>query len=477
MTVRLIIPVAVLIALASCSKPENQADEFVEEKTGTVFVGAEQGSTGSVRIELTDSWQISGLEQDWFTVYPESGFPGVNELTVTVSGDNAGCMERVGWFTVNSAGNTVRICVVQDGQDGIMIEYDTLYVRADVGQFAVEVRNNIEFSVSVDDSSWLTLDEVSYSVDSVMLADSMHYSRMKTSRIILSAQDNPSDVRAAELVMSTADGNTGLTIVQLYPVEAEVDWDAEFYRKSLGIRFTGSDCAYCPVMALAFKAASQERPDRIEMMNIHGYNNDDPCYYDGILDFVSFYGVTSYPTGIFNAMAVLANNEVAASSASIVALADEALTAYPSMSSISAACEHDKDARTVNINVKVATKEQRDWKIHAFLMENGFVGYQNGAGEDYVFDHILRKSVTSSLGDRLEYAGKETVVEYTGSVTYNNMVLADPSNAYILVFLTYGHEGLPETTGVSGVYYKDFGMIVDNAVSVPVQGSVDFRYE
>ena len=463
-----------LSVMVSCTKP--QSDPVT--RGDTVFLPAQAGRSVVADRGFPGTWQIGNQNgSEWFSVTPTSGLAGGTELSFTTLSDNDELTERCGWLDIVSGGEQKRMYVFQTGKDGMSLPSEKYVFRYAAGEARIEVRHNVEFSADIE-SGWASIATIEFAADSVKLADDVNYSALKTSYIVVNVEENTSNDRRTAVLEITCNGAVyEVEILQNYSIEVDVNWNVPFYKRSLGVRFTGSGCRYCPEMAESYKMAVAECPDRIELFNIHGFNVDDPCFYANSSAFTKFYGISGFPTGVFNSAAIIRyGSSVTANAERIAALAKEAVESYPAMTSLQGTSTWN--GGELSVDIVIASKEQRDYKVHAFVMENDFFGAQAGHdGGNYKFDNILRFAVSDDFGDEIECLGDRTVTDWFRTVTVPDGILDNVNNAYLLIFVTYAHEGLPETMGVSGVSYNDFGEIVDNVVSMPLNGSITFEYE
>lgn len=67
---------------------------------------------------------------------------------------------------------------------------------------------------------------------------------------------------------------------------------------------TGTWCQYCPASAKAADHLHEEHPDSVAILEYHGYEGtDDPFVTDESLNRINYYGISGYPTAIFNGTA------------------------------------------------------------------------------------------------------------------------------------------------------------------------------
>lgn len=461
--------VSVGMVMPSCEPEKNEEPAIVGT---TIFVPAESNSSITVKIIMEDNWQVRNSLQ-WLHVSPLSGLAGEAELTIKTLEANGSIYEKEGFIDIIQ-GEPVRYNIVQEGKSGVELIKEKMLVKAEAGEYIYKLNTNAEISATLN-VDWATVSRIDYNLDSTLLADETNYSKVRPAQIVLDVQENISETekRNAKISIECGEEIYEVELVQSKKINIEADWSKMFYKMSLGIRFTGSGCGWCPYMNQAFKDAVAERPDRMEILNIHGYNTSDPLYYKDSGKFAKFYGVQGYPTGVFNSMVIIQNNPDN-NKTQVVNLIDEAVEKYPAKSAIIANSELNGDE--LSISAVVATKEANNYKIHIFLVENGYEGTQSGVSGTYQFDHFMRMAITDHFGDVLEDCGDETFVSFEKTITIPAGTVFDYEKSYLLIFTTYKHEGKPEGT-VRGVTYKDFGMIVDNVITCPLNGETQIKYE
>lgn len=449
----------------------------------TVVLGQSAGSSGILTAELSGNWTVVG-GAGWFGVSPANGFAGTAVLTVTASESNEDIRERVGSFEVaDGSAESPVFYVVQCGVPGIEVP-QTDYTLSHTSQvLTVEIPASAEYTAE-SSSDWLAVSGIEYGVDSTLLDDGETYSMLRTSRLTLSVSENTADAsRTAEVTLVCGGQETVLSISQLYPLEAEVDWSRDFYRRSLYLKFTGSGCGYCPRMIRVYEHADAADPDRIEEMNVHGYGDDGIMYYAEYRELAGFYGQSGFPAVYFNSMVHVetppSGNEsmIERYGDLVVELEQEARESYPARSAVQATVARDGDE--ITLDAIIAVKEALEYEVSAFVLENGVIADQKNYDDEtyYGFEHnaVLRYAITDHLGEPLDKAGAETLLRYTKTFTLPVNRFVDVDNGYILMYVSY--KGHPEVQGVPVVNYMDLGEIVDNVFVLPLEGHVDFSYE
>lgn len=465
-----------LTCLSACTEkngPEKEPEHEVTDAE-TVYLDASVGSTVSLNLSLSEDWQVRN-ENSWIQVSPDNGFAGEDvEISVLALNANGDIPERVTSFDILlDNGTSRRVFVVQAGQEGIIFSEEDRSVSYSAGQIRISVQNNIPFTAEAD-SDWLRVSAVELDADSTLLEDSVSWSALKTSYVVLDVDENTADERRnTTLTLKYLDTEARITVWQNFAIESDVDWSREFFKTSLAMRFTGSGCKNCPMMGEAFKIAKSACGDRLELFNIHGFNTDDPCYYENARLLADHFDIEGYPTGIFNMMATLTNEDSQLCADKVSALVEEAVEAFPAMTGVTAVSFVDGNVLTVG--AAVAFKEAGSYRINAFIMESGYIGHQQGAGDNYQFDNFVRRAITDDLGEPMECTEEKSVIEWFETVEIPSVVNRD--NAYIVIFITRENDGEPVSGSVGGVTYSDYGTVVDNIAVLPLSGEVGFRYE
>lgn len=466
--------VVLMAALAqSCSGIE-ESGEGPEPLYGTsITLPSESGSIMEVTLDIDGEWYLVNMNS-WVGISPLDGEAGENTLKFRITESNDSLRERVAYFDMTVSGEPVRYWLIQEGVKGIeIVESSYIMSSAAGGNVRIEVLANTGFDAESSES-WAAVGDISYNQDSTVLEDGTSYSALQTAYVDVAVSENTGNThREASVTLTCGGQQYEVSVLQYAELTAEVDWSREFYKRTLGLKFTGQSCQNCPMMAENFHKAQEQRPGRFEILNMHGYQAVDELYYDNAGAFRDYYGVSAFPHGIFNSMADL-GNEVGLVD-KIVPLIDEALET-PAKTAVS--MNSTWDGTVLTFDGFVATREDLDYKIHIFVMENDIIARQSGGSMDYEHDAVLRYAVTDELGDVLPGTAADNVVEYTQSVELPSNVFynGDAGNMYVLIYVTYGHTGTPDGS-VPGVEYSDYGMVVDNVAVLPLNGQVAFRYE
>lgn len=236
------------------------------------------------------------------------------------------------------------------------------------------------------------------------------------------------------------------------------EWaDREFWHKSLGMRFTATWCGYCPNLATGFAKAVSQYPNKIELLNLHPTSSI--LGFSGTSALANIFKVTGYPTGIIDYRKQIDNYSSDYAATLVVNAVKETESNYPVKTGIS--FSSSVSGNTLTLDIKLYIKEKGDYKVTAILLEDGIVGFQNGAGNDYVHNRIARLAITEITGNEFSTSADfKTVKKHYSAALPSSL---NKGNLYILVYVLkqYGSQTIIRTADY-GDYY------VDNAASAAV---------
>lgn len=236
------------------------------------------------------------------------------------------------------------------------------------------------------------------------------------------------------------------------------EWaDREFWHKSLGMRFTATWCGYCPNLATGFAKAVSQYPNKIELLNLHPTSSI--LGFSGTSALANIFKVTGYPTGMIDYRKQIDNYSSDYAATLVVNAVKETESNYPVKTGIS--FSSSVSGNTLTLDIKLYIKEKGDYKVTAILLEDGIVGFQNGAGNDYVHNRIARLAITEITGNEFSTSADfKTVKKHYSAALPSSL---NKGNLYILVYVLkqYGSQTIIRTADY-GDYY------VDNAASAAV---------
>ena len=243
-----------------------------------------------------------------------------------------------------------------------------------------------------------------------------------------------------------------------------------FKRRVLLIQFTGTGCGYCPGMTATLRQIMAEEfyADNVVLVAAHRYNNSDPAYlYGAALD--QAMGVSSYPQ-----VAVDMHTRTSYSNyPSVTSMILNAIERVDARAGIAAVAEYDEATRTVSISATVKAGETNEFRIGAWLIEDGIYGVQQNygvaEGDFNIHDHCIRVADSKVSGS--DFSGHSlgqieagSTAEHTFSIKLESGWIED--HCRLVLFVTS-----PEANSYGKSYFY-----VNNAVEMPLDGSIDFEY-
>lgn len=464
---------ALMTAMVSCGESiDNPGTEPVDPEvpnTGTSFIlECTKGAKAELEFDKTADWQLSNANV-WLSVSPLSGVAGKTNVTATALEANEELVEREGTVAVRCNNVNTTYFVIQRPTLGLYLPKARVSAKAQAGQVVIPVEGNVEMEVASSES-WLTFDKVNYG-EPATLKDGTTKSLYKVSQILMNVESYDGEVSREAIVTLTTEAGEYTVTVRQNPVSG-VDYSAEFFRHSIGLRFTATWCGYCPMMGEAFSNAHSNYSDRFIPISLHASSSQGGLAFTGTSTLESYYKVSGYPSGYINDIAEVQNYAVSTTTNIIQGLVDEATEDYPAKTAIAATST--LSGNVLELNVQVAAKEGRsDYKLVALVLEDGIVYPQQSGGSNYVHNYVARQSLTDIKGDVFE-VDDESIYETSFEVELSTKI-KDINNAYLVLFVKY--DGEPTQKGVANAIYGKYGTIIDNAVVLPLDGSVDFKYE
>lgn len=251
------------------------------------------------------------------------------------------------------------------------------------------------------------------------------------------------------------------------PVDAEPS-NLDFERKIMYIRFTGTGCGACPILATALRSvlSDDEYKDSFIECAVHQYGSDDPAYLttpqlEGVM------GVATYPTSILD-MNKENSKIVGAVSANLIKQnLDKAMKRVDARVGIAANSKLDTEANSISVLAKIKVNTAGEYRIGAWLLEDNIYGKQtNASAEWHNYHNNSVRYVDSKYGSN-NYTGysvgnlsKGEYADWRFIFDIDEMWV--PENCHIAIFVSSKED--------NGKFY------VNNIINVPLNGSVGFNY-
>ena len=251
---------------------------------------------------------------------------------------------------------------------------------------SVEVDTPIEFTVTAADGTDLTAEAVIY--------DKSHD---------YTVVDNPfTPTSDGEYEFYAVAGNiiTPAIKVNVVPTIPALPEDAQpentvFNHRILLVDHTGNTCGYCPQMMKALKTVSEtgDYHSKYYEAMAHTYSYGDPAFSGAASVISNHHGVSSYPTLTYN---FYHTTQSSYNDAHIMGQIDQLWKAEGADAGIAAAASLASTSVIVNTEAKAAVAN--DYRITAWLLEDGIYAKQTNATEEWMntHDNAIRQRVSSN---------------------------------------------------------------------------------
>ena len=250
---------------------------------------------------------------------------------------------------------------------------------------SVEVDTPIEFTVTAADGTDLTAEAVIY--------DKSHD---------YAVVENPftptldGDYEFYAVVGNIITNTIKVSVVPTIPALPEDSDPANtvFNHRILLVDHTGNTCGYCPQMMKALETVSKTGDYHTKYYEAmaHTYSNGDPAFSGAASVVSNHHGVSSYPTLTYN---FYHTTQSSYNDAHIMGQIDALWKAEGADAGIAAAATLASKSVIVNTEVKAAVAN--DYRITAWLLEDGIYAKQTNATEEWMNTHnnAIRQRVSS----------------------------------------------------------------------------------
>ena len=250
---------------------------------------------------------------------------------------------------------------------------------------SVVVNTPIEFTVTADDGTDLTAQATIF--------DKTH-DFVEVSNPFTPTMDGDYEFYAVvgNIITATIKVNVVPTIPAL-PVDEKPE-NTKFNHRLLLVDHTGNTCGYCPDMMAALKEVAEtgDYHSKYYEAMAHTYSTGDPAYSAAAAAVSSHHGVNNYPTLTYNFFHDTASDRNAAH---IMGQIDALWKAEGADAGIAAAASLASTSVIVNTEVKAAV--DGEYRITAWLLEDGIYAKQTNAREEWMntHDNAIRQRIDS----------------------------------------------------------------------------------
>lgn len=250
---------------------------------------------------------------------------------------------------------------------------------------SVEVNTPIEFTVTAADGTDLTAGAVIYD-------KSNDYVVVENPFTPIMDGDYEFYAVVGDIITNTVKVSVVPTIPAL--PEDSAPTNTVFNHRILLVDHTGNTCGYCPHMMKALKTVSEtgDYHSKYYEAMAHTYSNGDPAFSGAASMVSNHHGVSNYPTLTYN---FYHTTQSSYNDAHIMGQIDALWKAEGADAGIAAAATLASKSVIVNTEVKAAVAN--DYRITAWLLEDGIYAKQTNATEEWMntHDNAIRQRVSS----------------------------------------------------------------------------------
>ena len=284
--------------------------------------------------------------------------------------------------------------------------------------------------------------------------------------------------------------DVNVSVIQTPPTGPAVPEDkypekTNFKRRVLLTQFTGTGCGYCPLMMNALHSALQVYGDNIVIAAAHLYNEKDPAYLFEAQTLDNAMSIFDFPNLVADLDKTTRNTDPFYSN--VKRTIDSSFNRVAVKGGIAANSQYSATYEYINVNVLVKANETTEFRVGAWLLEDGIYGKQAVYSDPY--------SETGSLIQPLEGVdfnthnncirladSKLTSTDYSGFSLGTIEAGKTASREFVFRLKANGegsatkwnHNNLRVIVFISTKEGNNW--YVNNVITVPKDGSVDFEY-
>ena len=282
-----------------------------------------------------------------------------------------------------AAAATLAVGCGSDGNEGDNPATGGATLKAHVQ--SLEVNNPIAFKVIADDGTDITAESTIYDKTHDFVEVSNPFTPTMDGKYEFYAVSGNIITDAIEVVV--------LPSIPALPEDTNAS-STEFKHRILLVDHTGNTCGYCPQMMLALKAVAEtgDYHSKYYEAMAHSYAASDPATSPAANAISSHYGVGNYPTLTYN----FAYSTTSSYNAEHIKQQIDAQWKESADAGIAASASLATSSVVVNAEVKAAV--ENEYRITAWLLEDGIVANQTNATEEWMntHDNAIRQASTTS---------------------------------------------------------------------------------
>lgn len=325
----------------------------------------------------------------------------------------------------------------------------------EVDHLSLEVNNPITFTLIADNGTDIT--------DQAIIYDKSHDFVEVPNPFTPTADGKYEFYAVAGNIITESIFVTVLPSIPELPADSD-EANTSFKHRILLIDHTGAGCSFCPQMMLALKsvALTDDYHSKYYEAMSHSYNNNDAAMSPAAFTVSGYYGINSYPTVTYN---FLYSTTSSFNDAHIMQQID-ALWKESADAGIAASASLATSSVVVNAAVKAAVNNE--YRVTAWLLEDGIYASQTNATEDWMNTH---DNAIRQIASNNPISGIDLGVITAGEKKELAMSLEIPTNAK-----EWNRDNFKVMVIASAK--NDNGKFeVANVAICPVGGSVNYDYK
>ena len=354
------------------------------------------GGRQELKVSSTMDWTVSSSES-WCTVSPAGGSHD-GAFTIFV-GDFKTEGTRSAIVTLKGGDLARTVKILQEGIVPFSVTPTSVEFGESGGNFEVKVKSSFDYHLN-GMPDWIS---------QVSVQNKTH---------IFQIAANPLEQERSGIISFCDDNGTCLAVsvkqAAHIPNPNDIDWNRDFYHRSLIMRFTATWCPHCPLMHQTVLRAMADYPDKLIHVAIHGY--DSNLFSSSVSSLIYTYGISGYPTGVVDGRVQIHNEGVDIAAPKIIAAAKETESLFGTNTGI--AVNSSLSGRKVNIQLTAYSKIAGKYKLTILLLEDGIITPQSGASSGiFVHDDVARIAVTNARGDAFSLSQNQSYQSFSYSAT------------------------------------------------------------
>ena len=172
-------------------------------------------------------------------------------------------------------------------------------------------------------------------------------------------------------------------IIPVLPADPQPE-NTSFQHRILLLQHTGTACPNCPRLMESLKALSLDQSYSAKYHHVasHSYNADDPAYTQAAKNLSQAYCSGYYPELTFNL-----TKENTGVSTSVETIKEHIDALHKNSAEVGITAAAQLTGKMLGVNVGIKTAVNGNYRIAAWVLEDGIAAKQDGANEEWMHTH------------------------------------------------------------------------------------------